>query len=83
MRKTLVLTSLEERWTRRYLIQTYKTANGLESIDWYSGLQLVSDSRTRAATSHSKRLKREVFPSTASNDFVISLTSGASFSSTR
>ena len=63
------ITSLEERRTRGDLIQTYKTVNGLESIDWYSGLQFVSNSRTRAATSHSKRLKREVFPSRACNDF--------------
>ena len=63
------ITSLEERRTRGDLIQTYKTVNGIESIDWYSGLQFVSDSRTRAATSHSKRLKREVFPSRACNDF--------------
>ena len=54
---------------KRDLIQTYNTVNGLESIDWYYGLQFVSDSRTRAATSHSKRLKREVFPSRACNDF--------------
>ena len=54
------ITSLEERRIRGDLIQAYKI--GLESIDWYSGLQFVSDSRTRAATSSSKRLKREVFP---------------------
>ena len=43
-------------------VQTYKMiVNGLEWIDWYSGLQFVSDSRTRAAMSRSKRLKREDF----------------------
>ena len=57
--------SLEERSTRGDLIQTYKTANGIESIDWFSGLQLVSDSRTGASMSHSKRLNREVFLSKA------------------
>ena len=43
--------------------------NDLESIDWYSGLHFVSDLRTRAAMSHSKRLEREVFTSKACNDF--------------
>ena len=38
-------------------------ATGLESIDWYSGLQFISDSHIRAVSSHSKRLKREAFPS--------------------
>ena len=61
--------SLEERKTRGDLIQTYKIVNGLEWIDCYSGLQFVSNSRTRAATSHSKRLKGEVFISKACNDF--------------
>ena len=61
--------SLKRRRTSEDLIQTYKTVNGLESIDWYSGLQFVSDSRTRAESSHSKHLKREAFPSKACNDF--------------
>ena len=63
------ITSLEERRTKGDLIQTYKTVNGLESIDWYSHLQFVSDSRNRAAMSHSKRLKGEIFPSKACSDF--------------
>ena len=63
------ITSLEERRTKYDLIQTYKIVNGLESIDWNSGLQFVSDSRTIAATSQSKQLKKEVFPSKACNDF--------------
>ena len=46
-----------------------KTVNGLESIDWYFGLQFVCDSRARALTSDSKRLKMKVFPSRACNDF--------------
>ena len=64
------ITLLEEMRTRVDLIQTYKIVNGLESIDWYSGLQFVSnsDSRTRAAVSHSKLLKRKVFPSKAFKD---------------
>ena len=41
---------------------------GLESIDWYSGLQFVSDSPTGATTSHTKRLKREALPTKAYND---------------
>ena len=56
------ITSLEKRRTRGNIIQTYKIVNGLESFGWHSGLQFVSESRTRAATSDSKRLKREVFP---------------------
>ena len=63
------ITSLEKWKTRVDLIQTYKTVNGLEFIDSYSGLQFLSGSSTRAATSHSKRLKREVFPSKVCNDF--------------
>ena len=60
--------SLEVRRTRADLIQTYKTVNGLESIEWNFGLQFIFDSRTSAATSHSKRLKKEVFPSKAFNE---------------
>ena len=41
---------MEERRTRGDLIQTYKTVNGLEKIDWYSGVQFVSDSGTNAVT---------------------------------
>ena len=67
--KIWCITSLDERRTRGDLIQTYKILNGLESFDWYSGLQFVSESRTRAATSHSKRINREVFPSKSCNDF--------------
>ena len=63
------ITSLEERRTRGDLIQTYKIVNGLESFDWYSGFQFVSDLCTRSATSNSKRLKLEVFHSKACNDF--------------
>ena len=61
--KILGITPLEERRTRGDLIQTYKIVNGL------SGLQFVSESRTRAASYHSKRLKREAFPSKSCNDF--------------
>ena len=63
------ITSLEERRTRGDLIQTYKIVNGFELFDWHSGLQFVTKSRTRAATSNSKRMKREVFPSKVCNDF--------------
>ena len=63
------ITSLEERRSRGDLIQTHKIVNGLESFDWYSGFQFVSDLCTRSATSNSKRLKKEVFPSKACNDF--------------
>ena len=62
-------TSLKKRRTKGDLIKTYTIVNGLESIDWYSGLQFVANSRTRAATSHSKWLKKVVFPSKACNDF--------------
>ena len=65
MLRIWIVRSLEERRTSGDLINTYKIVNGLESIKWYFGLQFVSDSRT----SHSKRLKREVFPSKACNDF--------------
>ena len=47
----------------------YKIVNGLESFDCHSGLQFVSESRTRTASSHTKRLKREAFPSKACHDF--------------
>ena len=63
------ITSLEERRTRGDLIQKYKLVNGLVSFDCHSDLQFVSDSSTRAATSHSKCLKRDAFPSKAYNDF--------------
>ena len=63
------IASLEERRTRGDLIQTYKIVNCLESFDWHSCLQFVSDSRTGAATRQSKRLKREVFPLKACNYF--------------
>ena len=63
------ITSLEESRTRCDLIQTHKIVNGIESFDWHSGFQFVSESRTRTASSHSKRLKREVFPSKACYDF--------------
>ena len=35
-----------------YIIQTYNIMNGLESIDWYSGLQFVLNSCTKAAMSY-------------------------------
>ena len=63
------IASLEERKTRGDLIQTYKIVSGLESFDWHSYLQFVSDARTGAATRQSKRLKREVFPLKAFNYF--------------
>ena len=47
--------SLEERRTRGYLIQTYTTGNGLESIDWYSGQQFVSDSHKHRVTRNARR----------------------------
>ena len=64
MRKDLIYGVLHHWRNGGDLIQTYKNVKGLE---WYSGLQFVSDSRTRAARNHSKRLKREVFPSKACN----------------
>ena len=63
------ITSWEARRTRGDLIQTYNIVNDLKSFDCHSGLQFVSESRTRVASSHSKRLKREVFPSKVCNDF--------------
>ena len=63
------ITSLNEPRTRGDIIQSYKILNGLESFDWYSGFQFVYDFCTRVATRNSKRLKREVFPSKACNDF--------------
>ena len=50
---------MEERKTRGDLIHTQKTVNGLESIDWYSGLQFVSDSRTRVASNESLETPEE------------------------
>ena len=44
------ITSLQERNTRGYLIQTYKIVNILESFDWYSGFQFFAGLRTRSAT---------------------------------
>ena len=61
--------SLVEGRTKGDLIHTYKIVNGLESFDCHSGLQFVSKLRSRVATSHSKRLKREVFPSKDCDDF--------------
>ena len=57
----------DKRWS--YIVNSdIYIVNGLESIDCYFGLQFVSDSRTTAAMSNSKLLKREVFPSKACND---------------
>ena len=64
-------TVLPEYLVRSLSHAFYKLLKALESFDWHLGLQFVSELRTRAVTSHSKRLKRDTFPSKACNDFVI------------
>ena len=63
------LTTLKERRERGDIIQMYKTMNGLEDIQWYTGPHYAQQTCTREANLNSHRLVGESFPTRSRNDF--------------
>ena len=63
------LSTLEERRSRGDLIQMYKSLNGLEDINWYTGPRFAPATQTRSAGRNGSRLIKEPFPSSALNSF--------------
>jgi hypothetical protein len=62
------LTTLEERRMRGDLIQMYKSLNGLDRIQWYTGPHRAPQSQTRLAVKNELCLRREKFDTKLQND---------------